>query len=548
LGVVFLSRRRARWLRNGRIVAAPPRIDGRRCRVLVPGGLVGCGVTVRTATEQGSSARHSLSSSPARGHGTPSRRGSGPLVAFAKFSMLYAGNVRSTVDVAETHPHGISSISVRDLFGLFNYELRVPPASTPDLARILVLYGDNGSGKTTILRLLFHLLSPAPRRGHRTFLARTPFSTFEVSFSSGLSVTATRRGPNRVGAYELQLSRAGEQLASVRVSVDQEGSVPPAESPELDAFTARVFKEHKLDLYYLGDDRRLETDLVQREDQRYYDEDDEFLEIYDPVRGPRVLRREQGPVADLKLAIDRATSAIRQQVFGASNLGGESTNAIYTEVIRRIANPYLATPSGTPSTKDELLHRLTSLASRSELFQKFGLVPALRDQPILDSIRSTPDDRWDILQGVLTPFLDGFEARLDALNEIAESLGTFVESLNSFYHDKRVSFTLQRGIRIAASNGDELEPDALSSGERHLLLVLTNLLYARERSGLFIFDEPEISLNMKWQRKLIDALLDCTRGSGTLFVLASHSFELISAADERVVHLSYPLTQRLPLN
>lgn len=82
----------------------------------------------------------------------------------------------------------ISKIFIEDLFGQFTYEF--PPKDTdhPDLSRVLILYGDNGSGKTTILKLLYHLLSPSERRNHRTFLAGVPFKKFEVLFKDGTKI------------------------------------------------------------------------------------------------------------------------------------------------------------------------------------------------------------------------------------------------------------------------------------------------------------------------------------------------------------------------
>jgi len=72
------------------------------------------------------------------------------------------------VDTEKSEPgsRAISRISVTRLFGQFDYILSSEP-TTPSLshANILILYGDNGSGKTTILKLLFHLLSPSNNRG-----------------------------------------------------------------------------------------------------------------------------------------------------------------------------------------------------------------------------------------------------------------------------------------------------------------------------------------------------------------------------------------------
>ena len=54
---------------------------------------------------------------------------------------------------------------------------------------------------------------------------------------------------------------------------------------------------------------------------------------------------------------------------------------------------------------------------------------------------------------------------------------------------------------------------------------------------IFIIDEPEISLNVKWQRQLIHALLELTKGSQVQFILATHSMELLSQYMGHVIKL-----------
>jgi AAA15 family ATPase/GTPase len=53
------------------------------------------------------------------------------------------------------HPKRISAVVIKKLFGLYDYTL---PGDNI-FANIAVLYGENGVGKSTILRMVFHLLS-----------------------------------------------------------------------------------------------------------------------------------------------------------------------------------------------------------------------------------------------------------------------------------------------------------------------------------------------------------------------------------------------------
>ena len=98
--------------------------------------------------------------------------------------------------VLPEHPKGesraIRTIDVQDLLGRFSYTLQAPEPSSVDMARLMILYGDNGTGKTTILSALFHLLSTAPRGGHKSALANIAFKRIGVVFTNGLELSAER--------------------------------------------------------------------------------------------------------------------------------------------------------------------------------------------------------------------------------------------------------------------------------------------------------------------------------------------------------------------
>ena len=103
--------------------------------------------------------------------------------------------------------------------------------------------------------------------------------------------------------------------------------------------------------------------------------------------------------------------------------------------------------------------------------------------------------------------------------------------------DKEIRFQLSQGFMIINRFGDILQPAQLSSGEQQLLLLFCYVLVARDTPSIFMIDEPEISLNIKWQRIIINSLLDITDGANIQFIFASHSLEIISQHRHRVVKL-----------
>ena len=95
-----------------------------------------------------------------------------------------------------------------------------------------------------------------------------------------------------------------------------------------------------------------------------------------------------------------------------------------------------------------------------------------------------------------------------------------------FSGNKVVSFD-PRGIRVRV--GDESIPlRALSSGERQLLHILLQALSGGSNS--VIIDEPEISLHVDWQERLVESMRilnpDCQ------LILATHSPEVMANVDD----------------
>ena len=90
---------------------------------------------------------------------------------------------------------------------------------------------------------------------------------------------------------------------------------------------------------------------------------------------------------------------------------------------------------------------------------------------------------------------------------------------------------------LASMKGAKLSPVQLSSGEKQLLLLLCHAIYARKPGTIFIIDEPEISLNIVWQRELIQALMTCLEGTQFQVILATHSMELLSRCRQYVTPL-----------
>jgi ABC-type uncharacterized transport system ATPase subunit len=82
---------------------------------------------------------------------------------------------------------------------------------------------------------------------------------------------------------------------------------------------------------------------------------------------------------------------------------------------------------------------------------------------------------------------------------------------------------LEKGLQISTQVGETLEPDQLSSGEQELLILFCEVISALKPDTILFIDEPELSLNISWQKNLLDALLKCSSGSNVQFLIATHA-------------------------
>lgn len=445
----------------------------------------------------------------------------------------------------QTAPLYVRRIRVEGLFGQFNYDLRPAPGVSGEPSKLMILYGDNGSGKTTLLRMLFHLLHPASDEGHRSFIGRCVFSRFEVALGDGIRVIAARPEGETSGPFRMVVKRRGKTAASIDWLINADGDVSRAvQGEERQAEFMRQLASLRIALYYLGDNRRMETASITTGGKAPEGRPEAELRLamykLSEIRHgwvPRV-REHERPTA-LEIAVQRASDWVVQQVLRASTKGDEDANAIYTEIIKRIARPKPRGLAEKAYSKRGLISEVHTLAERALAFARYGLIAPTDANALIASVQGASPTVLPTIQDVVRPYLDGLRARLDALQKVHDRIDAFVSVVNGFYSHKRLAFHLRDGLTIVAESGQTLPPRVLSSGEKQLLLVFCSLLIAGDLNGIFIVDEPELSLNVKWQRQLTTALLRFTADASTQFVLATHSIELLARHRENVVRLRH---------
>ena len=111
---------------------------------------------------------------------------------------------------------------------------------------------------------------------------------------------------------------------------------------------------------------------------------------------------------------------------------------------------------------------------------------------------------------------------LDTGIRISSRLKEWIKIVNDFFADAGKAFEIQgSNVFFRQADGNELPLNRLSAGEKQLLIILTSALVQDCSPFILLMDEPEISLDVDWQYKLINAIR--TLNPSCQLIIATHS-------------------------
>ncbi|GAB2198361.1 AAA family ATPase [Sessilibacter sp. MAH4] len=130
--------------------------------------------------------------------------------------------------------------------------------------------------------------------------------------------------------------------------------------------------------------------------------------------------------------------------------------------------------------------------------------------------------------------IDEYKSKIDKL---FKPINEFIQTVNSFYSDsnKTLSVDTVGQLVVDRPDGKKCTIEGLSSGERQLLVIFAHAFFNRynERNTVFIIDEPELSLHLRWQEKFSETILAVSPNAQ--FLMATHSPEIIGEYKNKAV-------------
>ena len=226
----------------------------------------------------------------------------------------------------------------------------------------------------------------------------------------------------------------------------------------------------------------------------------------------------------LESTIKRAAAYIRSLSINESYKSELNINTLFKNAIKDIA----ASSEKKDNNKKSILEEIKEIEEASIEYAKYNILPKVTMPDIVEIVEKSTESEMNKIAPVLNSYLNSIRSKYNTLSTLVKRMHSLSDILESFLNPKKIKFTIRKGLVISSENGKILEPKNLSSGERQLLLLFLNTLVTLDRPCVIMIDEPELSLNITWQRKLIQSLTELSQESSTQFIFASHSFEILS--------------------
>lgn len=429
----------------------------------------------------------------------------------------------------------VQNISIASLHGRGDIELALRPG-------LNIVHGRNGAGKSTLLHVLANLIDGDIERFAYLSFERIALQTSAGSeivlghISDGDRGTVTNVAIN--GEIVGAVGRGEATPQSLRQALRNElGERPiylPAFRSVLEATTRpitpspRVDERNRIIEHELGWSNGAPSHIREAIVSKTIQCREWFGMFVPIIRFPSLQEVEE---------------QLDSEVYAAQLAIGETDRqtlaAVFVDVLKAIVTERVSSSS---ETFDELLQRVRQPLSDLRTTQSedpgiYGIIEPLLDA---DGLRQAADD----VRPILDVYARALEKRAKAQEAAFNQIRVFERSVNKFFEQKRLTinfrstkpvphrfkFPLRRPRQALIMLGDKPATlSVLSSGERQILTLLFSATHMSSGDGMVLIDEPELSLNIEWQRDILSELMLQT--GERQIVVCTHSPEI--AADHR---------------
>jgi len=189
------------------------------------------------------------------------------------------------------------------------------------------------------------------------------------------------------------------------------------------------------------------------------------------------------------------------------------------EALRSIFHKFQMTPDSFEFKLLQYFKRLESARTRKEknVYDSLEQVGVIYDAFRLHSLV----EKWQELQELQR---HTYKPKLD-----------FIKIASDLLFKKNIAIDRSNQTRIVNDQGFTIPIESLSSGEKQILIFLSQTLLQQGMPHIFLADEPELSLHVEWQEDLVPSLLKLNPQAQVLF--ATHSPDIVGRYQDCVIKM-----------
>ena len=391
---------------------------------------------------------------------------------------------------------------------------------------VTALYGRNGAGKSLTLDLI-----AAAREGDYARLVSVPFTRLRFDLEDGgwMEWRNVGHSPYGTGTIEVEWPGDGEVVTTCppsrhgladRRSMRRNGV-------EIDAHGFAMDESGRSLTYAEVTQRLPEVVLTVDDASEALDEAVDLLPHVKHVEADRLFIRtiyDTGLEPRVVPTVDHLSERIRETL--------EAADLAYRQTSTRLdaSLPTRLFAGGPAPDAAALGDEAAALKEQEQRLVALNLLPEVQEIPL-------PDDMTTEQRRTLHIILQDRKEKLGAFREIVDKAERLVTTLNARFAPKTLRLDLERGYSALTARGEPLPLSSLSSGEQHELVLQHELLFDVPAGSLVLIDEPELSLHVDWQVRVVPDLEAIAALTGHTFVLATHSPYIVDAGSPRMVRL-----------
>ncbi|GGX90445.1 AAA family ATPase [Vogesella alkaliphila] len=227
--------------------------------------------------------------------------------------------------------------------------------------------------------------------------------------------------------------------------------------------------------------------------------------------------------------VEKKLEGMRNNVLESSK---ESMARINSEILTRLVNGLKVNADDLAiinENKDKISIALSRVATTLSTTDKKKIITLVESGEIFQS--KTDPSLVYFLSKMVMAFLD--QRNSD------QALEKFSELCSKYFVNKVMIYdqiSLKTEI-ICKETGNEIKFGELSSGEKQVVSLFSKLLLEPEKKFALLFDEPELSLSVEWQQKILHDVISCN--SCAFLIAMTHSPFIFTDLSQYTSDLQY---------